>query len=215
MLEKIAQTEKPMILSSGMSSYTELDKAVVFLKERNVSFSILQCTTAYPTQPEQYGLNVIQELKNRYKVPIGFSDHSAKTETCIAATALGASILEFHVVFDRQLFGPDSKSSLTISETKDLVLAVQNVATSLAHPIHKNENSDFSSLKLIFEKSLAVNKNLSKNHILTFDDLEAKKPRGYGLDACRFREVIGKILAKDLKQWDFLNEGDWSSTSSD
>ncbi len=215
MLEKIAQTEKPMILSSGMSSYAELDQAVEFLKERNVSFSILQCTTAYPTQPEQYGLNVIQELKNRYKVPIGFSDHSAKTETCIAATALGASILEFHVVFDRQLFGPDSKSSLTISETKDLVLAVQNVATSLAHPIHKNENSDFSSLKLIFEKSLAVNKNLSKNHILTFDDLEAKKPRGYGLDACRFREVIGKILAKDLKQWDFLNEGDWSSTSSD
>ena len=208
LLEKIAQTGKPVILSSGMSSYSELDQTVAFLKERNVTFSILQCTTAYPTQPENYGLNVIQELINRYNVPIGFSDHSAKTATGIAAAALGASILEFHVVFDRQLFGPDSKSSLTIAETKDLVLAVRNIAAALSHPIDKNNTVEFSTLKQIFEKSLAVNKDLPKNHVLTFDDLEAKKPRGYGLDALRFQDVIGKCLNKDLKQWDFLNEED-------
>jgi N,N'-diacetyllegionaminate synthase len=207
-LEKIVQTGKPVILSSGMSSYDELDKTVAFLKERNVDFSILQCTTAYPTQPEQYGLNVIQELKSRYNVPVGFSDHSAKIETCIAATALGASILEFHVVFDRQLFGPDSKSSLTISETKDLVTAVRNIATALFNPIDKNNTEAFSSLKQIFEKSLGVNKDLPKNHILTFDDLESKKPKGFGIEAYRFQEIIGKILNKDLKKWDFLNETD-------
>ena len=207
-LEKIAQTGKPVILSSGMSSYEELDKTVVFLKERKVEFSILQCTTAYPTQPEQYGLNVIQELKNRYNVPIGFSDHSAKIETCIAATVLGASILEFHVVFDRQLFGPDSKSSLTISETKDLVIGVRNIATALSNNIDKNNIDAFTSLKQIFEKSLAVNKDLPKNHILTFDDLESKKPKGFGIDASRFQELIGKTLNKDLKQWNFLNEED-------
>ncbi len=208
LLEKIAQTRKPVILSSGMSSYTELEKAVDFLKERKVDFSIMQCTTAYPTQPVQYGLNVIQELKKRYNVPIGFSDHSAKIETCIAATALGACILEFHVVFDRRLFGPDSMSSLTISETKELVMAIRNIATALVNPIDKNDISDFNSIKQIFEKSLAVNKELPKNHILTFDDLESKKPKGYGLDASFFQEVIGKRLNKDLKQWDFLNEGD-------
>lgn len=207
-LEKIARTGKPIILSSGMSSFEELDKTVAFLKERNVNFSILQCTTAYPTQPENYGLNVIQELQNRYHVPTGFSDHSSKMETCIAATALGASILEFHVVFDRQLFGPDSKSSLTLSETKDLVLAVRNIASALAHPIDKKNTDTFSSLKQIFEKSLAVNKDLPKNHILTFDDLEAKKPKGFGLEASRFQEVIGKVLSRDLNQWDFLNEED-------
>jgi len=208
MLEKIARTGKPMILSSGMSSYAELDEAVAYMKERNVDISIMQCTTAYPTQPENYGLNVIQELQKRYGVPVGYSDHSAKLETCIAATALGATILEFHVVFDRQLFGPDAKASLTISETKELVLAVRNIATALSNPIDKSSNDDFTSLKQIFEKSLAVNKDLPKNHILTFDDLEAKKPRGYGLDAHRFQEVIEKALNKDLKQWDFLNEGD-------
>lgn len=208
LLEKIAQTSKPVIMSSGMSSYTELDQTVAFLKERKVDFSILQCTTAYPTQPENYGLNMIQELKNRYNVPIGFSDHSAKTPTCIAAAALGASILEFHVVFDRQLFGPDSKSSLTLAETKDLVEAVRNIATAFSNPIDKNDTAEFSALKQIFEKSLAVNKDLPKNHILTFDDLESKKPKGYGIDARRFQEVIGKALNKDMEQWDFLNEGD-------
>jgi N-acetylneuraminate synthase len=208
LLEKIAQTGKPVILSSGMSSYDELDQTVAFLKKRKVNFSILQCTTAYPTQPEQYGLNVIQELKNRYNVPVGFSDHSAKIETCIAAAALGASILEFHVVFDRQMFGPDSTSSLTISETKDLVTAVRNIATALAHPIDKTNTDAFSTLKQIFEKSLAVNKDLPKDHILTFDDLESKKPKGFGLEAHRFKEVIGKALSRDLKQWDFLNEAD-------
>ena len=208
LLEKIAKTSKPVIMSSGMSSYTELDQTVAFLKERKVDFSILQCTTAYPTQPENYGLNMIQELKNRYNVPIGFSDHSAKTATCIAAAALGASILEFHVVFDRQLFGPDSKSSLTLAETKDLVKAVRSLATALSNPIDKNNTAEFIALKQIFEKSLAVNKDLPKNHILTFDDLESKKPKGYGIDARRFQEVIGKALNKDMEQWDFLNEGD-------
>lgn len=207
-LEKIAQTRKPIILSSGMSSYEELDETVAFLKERNASFSILQCTTAYPTQPEQYGLNVIQELQKRYKVPIGFSDHSARIETCIAATALGAEILEFHVVFDRQLFGPDAKSSLTISETKDLVSAVRTIKKALEFPIDKNSNENFTSLKQIFEKSLAVNKDLPPNHILTFEDLEAKKPKGFGIEASKFRDVIGKKLTFGKKQWDFLKEED-------
>lgn len=207
-LEKIAQTKKPVILSSGMSSYKELDETVEFLIDRNVVFSILQCTTAYPTQPEQYGLNVIQELQKRYNVSIGFSDHSARLETCIAATALGAEILEFHVVFDRQIFGPDSKSSLTISETRDLVIAVRNVKKSLEAPINKNSNENFTTLKQIFEKSLAVNKNLPKNHILTFEDLEAKKPKGFGIEASKFKEVIGKKLTFGKNQWDFLKEED-------
>jgi N-acetylneuraminate synthase len=208
LLEKIAKTGKPVILSSGMSSYAELDKTVDFLKERKVNFSILQCTTAYPTMPEQYGLNVIQELKGRYKVPVGFSDHSATVAAGIAAVALGAEILEFHVVFDRQLFGPDSKSSLTLPEVSELVIAANAIYNALQHPMDKNKNNQYSALKAIFEKSLAVNKDLPKGHVITFDDLEGKKPKGYGMDAMRFQEVLGKPLTRDLKQWDFLNEGD-------
>lgn len=204
LLEKIAQTGKPVILSSGMSCFKELDRTVEFLKERKVEFSILQCTTAYPTQPENYGLNVIAELKERYGVPVGFSDHSAKIETCIAATTLGAKILEFHAVFDRRSFGPDASSSLEIDEIKQLVKAVNNIQVALQHPVNKKDNSSFSDLKNIFEKSLAVNKNLPAGHVLTFDDLEAKKPKGKGMDARDYEKLIGKKLLRSCEQWEFL-----------
>ncbi|TVZ25567.1 N-acetylneuraminate synthase [Gillisia sp. Hel_I_86] len=205
LLEKIVGTGKPMVLSSGMSSFEELDRTMRFLKKRKVEVSILQCTTAYPTQPENYGLNVIGELKERYGVPVGYSDHSAKIETCIAAAALGVEILEFHAVFSRDSLGPDASSSLEIEEIAQLVKAVGNIQRALQHPVDKNDNSNFMELKNIFEKSLAVNKDLKAGYVLRFEDLEAKKPKGFGIEASRFGEVIGKRLNKDLKQWEFLN----------
>ncbi|MEM0518352.1 N-acetylneuraminate synthase family protein [Aequorivita flava] len=209
MLEKIAATKKPIILSSGMSSYKELDETVAFLKNRGCDFSLLQCTTSYPTQPENYGLNVIAELKMRYQVPVGFSDHSAKIETCIAAVAMGAEILEFHVVFERNNDnGPDSSSSLEIDEITQLVRSVKNISIAMNNPIDKTDNSGFSELKGIFEKSLAVNKSLKKNHKLTFEDLESKKPKGFGIKASEFEAVIGKKLVRDMTQWDFLRHED-------
>ena len=208
LLEKIAQTQKPVIISSGMSSFAELDDTITFLKERNVDYSILQCTTAYPTQPKEYGLNVIPELKSRYKVPVGFSDHSSSIEACIAATTLGAEILEFHVVFDKEMFGPDAKASLTMQETTELVKAVKNIETALQNPVDKSDNSKFDSLKSIFEKSLAVNKSLKAGDIITFSDLETKKPKGFGILASEYEKVIGKKINKDLNQWDFLTDED-------
>ncbi|TDN89163.1 N-acetylneuraminate synthase [Salegentibacter sp. 24] len=209
LLEKIAKTGKPVILSSGMSSFEEIDRTVEFLKKREVGFSILQCTTAYPTKPEDYGLNVIKQLTDRYKVSVGYSDHSARLETCIAATAMGAEILEFHAVFDRRSFGPDATSSLEINEIKSLVKAVRNIESSLNHPEDKSNNSFFSSLKSIFEKSLSVNKDLPEGHKLTFEDLETKKPKGYGIEAANFEEVLDRELKRGMKQWEFLNREDF------
>ncbi|WP_282017527.1 N-acetylneuraminate synthase family protein [Salegentibacter mishustinae] len=208
LLQKIADTGKPVILSSGMSSFSELDDTVQFLSEKKVAYSILQCTTAYPTKPWEYGLNVIAELKERYNVPIGYSDHSAKVETCIAAAALGASILEFHAIFSRKSFGPDATSSLEMDEISQLVNSVRNINIAWQHPVDKNDNSKFKGLKSIFEKSLAVNKELPKGHLLSFDDLETKKPKGYGIEASKFESVVGKKIKTSLKKWDFLKEDD-------
>lgn len=208
LLEKITQTGKPIIISSGMSNFSELDRTVNFLKSKNASFSILQCTTAYPTQPEQYGLNVIADLKQRYQVPVGFSDHSSYISTGIAAVALGAEILEFHVVFHKGMFGPDTLASLTIGQAKLLVAAVEKIYIAQNNPIDKNSNENFRELKSIFEKSLAVNKDLLKGHIITFSDLESKKPSGFGIPAGKFKEIIGKKLIADKTKWDFLNEED-------
>lgn len=208
LLEKITQTGKPIIISSGMSSFAELDETVAFLKSKNAKFSILQCTTAYPTMPEQYGLNVIQELKERYNVPIGFSDHSSWASTGIAAVALGAELLEFHVVFHKEMFGPDTAASLTMMQTKLLVEAVTKIHIAQNNPIDKNTNENFKELKAIFEKSLAINKELPKGHTITFDDLESKKPSGFGISAKQFKSVIGKKLTHNKSKWDFLNEED-------
>ncbi len=208
MLEKIVRTGKPMLLSSGMSSLTELDETLAFLKPFGNDLSILQCTTAYPTLPEQWGLNVIPLLQKRYSIPVGFSDHSGDIFACLAAATLGASILEFHIVFDKKMFGPDAPASLTPAQVKMLVQGVRQIETSLAHPLDKQDNTAFLTLKNIFEKSLAVNKHLPAGHLIAIEDLEAKKPKGYGIPASQFQEILGKKLARPLDRFDFLRNED-------
>jgi len=208
MLEKIAKTKKEIILSSGMSNYMELDETVNFLKNFGNNLSILQCTTKYPTSAEDIGLNVITELKSRYNIPVGLSDHSGKIYPSLSAVSLGAEIIEFHVTFDKRMFGPDSQSSLDINEVIDVVEGIRFIEKSLNNKINKFSNNEYSSLKKIFEKSLAVNRDMKKGETITFNTLEAKKPYGYGIPAKDYKSVIGKKLNKDLKKWDFLNKGD-------
>ncbi|MEM9918100.1 MAG: N-acetylneuraminate synthase family protein [Bacteroidota bacterium] len=209
MLEKIAKTGKPIILSSGMSSFEELDRSVEFIRSFGNDLSIVQCTTAYPTPYDRLGLNVIAELKARYPfAKVGLSEHTGEIYAGIAATALGADLLEFHAVFDKRMFGPDATSSLEIEQIRALVKGVRSIESSLQNPIDKNDLSNYKDLKKIFEKSLAVNKPLAKGHLLSFDDLEAKKPAGHGIKASSFRAVLGKEVTRDLAQWDFLNEED-------
>ncbi len=208
LLQHIAVTGKEIILSSGMSSYDELDKTVNFLKPYKNTLSVLQCTTSYPTQPEQWGLNVIKELKERYGLKTGFSDHSGDIFACLSAVNHGAEILEFHAVFDKRMFGPDTKSSLTIDEISYLVKGIRQIERAQNVLINKDDNSIYTSLKEIFEKSLSTNKDLPLGHKLTLEDLEARKPKNQGIAATQYREIIGKKLTRSLKQWDFITEQD-------
>lgn len=208
MLDAIAKTQKPIILSSGMSDWKELDDTISFLKPYGNELSLLQCTTAYPTPPEKWGLTAIEEMRNRYQLPIGYSDHSADIFACLAATTLGASLLEFHVVFDHNMFGPDAKASLTIPQVKQLVKGVRAIETGMQSNHLKNDASSFHSLKTMFGKSLAINKNLPQGHIITISDLESKKPGDQGIPTKEFQRVIGKQLKRDLRQWSFLREED-------
>lgn len=208
MLERIAQTGKEIIVSSGMSSFEELDDTVAFLKERGCDYSLLQCTTQYPTSANSVGFNVIAELKQRYGVKVGFSDHSAKIYPCLTAVSLGAEIVEFHAIFDKRMFGPDTKSSLTIDEIKQLVEGIRYIETAYQHPINKNNIEEYKDLKRIFEKSLAINKTLPKGHIIQLEDLESKKPANLGISAKNYKQVIGKSLNKDMNAYDFLNVSD-------
>jgi len=208
MLDQIADLQKPIILSSGTSSVSELDDTINHLKSKNADLALLQCTSSYPAEPHQWGLNVIEVFKNRYKIPVGFSDHSGSTYASLAAASLGAKLLEFHVVFDPEMFGPDSKSSIPVRKVKELVTGIRQIEAALNNPVNKHLNSEQEHLKAIFGKSLAVNKNLQKGHIITIDNLESKKPAGYGISARNYKDTLGKRLNKNLKQWDFITVND-------
>lgn len=205
MLEKIAKTGKPVIISSGLSSFEELDRTYEFLKKRSVEFSILQCTTSYPTKPDQWGLNLIQEMKERYNVPIGFSDHSGDIYACLSAANMGADVLEFHVVFDKKIFGPDSKASLTFDNISRLIKGVHQIELAQNTKNTKNKTKEVEDLKVIFEKSLSVNKTIQKGGQVKFSDLEAKKPKGYGINANKYTEIIGKKVNRTVHKGEFLN----------
>lgn len=208
LLETVAKTGKQVILSSGLSSFEELDSAIQIFQGYNNDISILQCTTSYPTQPDQWGLNLISEIKERYNLPTGFSDHSGDIFACLSAANWGAEIFEFHVTFDQRMFGPDSRSSLTLEKVKELTKGLDQISMALSNPQDKRIREDVAGLKSIFEKSLAVNKNLSRGDIITIEDLETKKPANKGIPARDFRSVIGLELKEDLSKWDFLN---WES----
>lgn len=209
LLQKIAQTGKPVILSSGMSTMEDLDAAVALFSTQNRNISLLQCTTAYPTQPAQWGLHIISALKNRFHIPVGFSDHSGDIIACLAATSLGAEIIEFHAVFDKRMFGPDAKASLEINQVERLVKGVKAIKAALQITETKDEQvAPLASLKQLFGKSLCINKPLTAGHILTLNDLEAKKPAGHGIEPALYKTIIGKALASNKNQWEFLTQDD-------
>ncbi|MCK9631767.1 MAG: N-acetylneuraminate synthase family protein [Methanoregula sp.] len=207
MLQKIARTGKPVYLSSGMSSFSEIDSAVELLKHFKNPLTILQCTSAYPAKPQDWGLNVIPELKERYHVPVGYSDHSGDIYACLAATTLGAEVLEFHVVFDKRMFGPDTCASLTIDQVKMVVTGSHDINVACNSRIDKNVIIT-GVLKKIFEKSLAINRDLKSGEIISEDILESKKPKNCGIDAREYQKVLGRSLKNDLKKGNFLKESD-------
>lgn len=207
LLEKILSTSKPIILSTGLSLQSEIDELVDLIKKYETKLTLLQCTTAYPTSPDQWGLNIINDMLNRYNdVKIGFSDHSGDIYACLAAAACGAEVFEFHVAFHKSQFGPDSTSSIIIDSVKNLVDGINDIHKSKVNPIDKNIlGKESINLRKIFGKSIAVNKDLNFGHKITIDDLECKKPGGHGIPVKDFKKIIGKIITKDLKKWSFLN----------
>ncbi len=153
-------------------------------------------------------MNVINEIKRRYRVPAGLSDHSGNKNTLLAATALGAELIEFHVTFDKNSYGPDSKSSIVVSDVKELIESMNYIQKCINNPVDKSSNHFNKKVKRIFSKTLAVNKDLFKGHKLMIDDLETKKPGNLGVSAENYRKVLGKKLKRDLKRNSFLKSSD-------
>lgn len=208
LIERMAATRKPILMSSGMAKWSELDATVQLIRRRGAAVALLQCTTAYPCPPERLGLNVIGELRDRYQCPVGLSDHSGTLYAGLAAATLGANLLEVHVTFSRECFGPDVPASVTTAELKQLVDGVRFIEQALAHPVDKTALAEeFSELRTMFGKSIVVTRDLPPGHRITEADLQLKKP-GTGMPASRLAEVLGKVLDRGLKTGARLSEGD-------
>jgi N-acetylneuraminate synthase len=196
LLGRIARTKKPTLLSSGMSDWTELDRAVGVLKPA-CELTVLQCSTAYPCPPEQVGLNVIGEMRKRYGVPVGLSDHTSGFAAAIAAAALGASVIEKHFAFSRLMYGSDAKHSMEPSDFKAFCQALHEVWRMNASPVDKNDLRPYADMKRIFEKSVVTARDLKAGTKLTAEMLAFKKP-GDGIPAGDYRSLVGRRLRKDL-----------------
>lgn len=135
LLDAVAHTGVPVLLSSGMSGWAELDGAVALLRAAGAGpLAVLQCTSAYPVTPEQVGLNVLDQIRQRYGCAAGLSDHSGTVFPALAAVTLGARVVEVHVTLSREMFGPDVAASVTTCEFRQLVAGVRYLSAALAAP---------------------------------------------------------------------------------
>jgi N,N'-diacetyllegionaminate synthase len=207
LLEHVAKTGKPVLLSSGMSSWEELDKAVDTIRRSHKQIVVMQCTSEYPCPYEQVGLNVMLDMKERYGLPVGLSDHTLTPYASFAAAALGAQVLEKHFTFSRLMYGSDAPHSLEPAEMADMVQGVRAMETMLQSPVDKSDASRFNEMKRIFEKSLVSLADIPAGAELTPDVVGIKKP-GNGIPAARFHEIMGKIAARDIPAGRLLGNDD-------
>ncbi|MEH1739361.1 N-acetylneuraminate synthase [Fusobacterium varium] len=207
-LEKIAQKNKPIILSTGMSTLGEVEKSLeIIRKYNNQKITLLHCTTNYPCPVEEVNLKAMLTLKEAFKLDIGYSDHTLGIEIPIAATALGATVIEKHFTLDKNLDGPDHKASLEPLELAKMVEAIRNIEKALGNGI-KQPNASENKIKEVIRRKIIVFKNLKKGDILKEEDLIFKRSNN-GIEAEFYKMIIGKKIKRDLKEetiisWDDL-----------
>lgn len=208
MIDRLAKTGIPVLFSSGMSSWDDLDAAVSVCRQAGVPFAVFQCTTAYPCPPEKVGLNLLEEIRERYSCPVGLSDHSGQVYAGLAAVALGAAFVEVHVTFHRKMFGPDVPASLDPEQLRILAEGVRQIHLMRKHPVDKDLIAkELEPLRRTFGKSIVAARDLKAGTILTPGDLALKKP-GTGLGPDRWRDVIGRKLLRDVAADTILTESD-------
>jgi N,N'-diacetyllegionaminate synthase len=202
LVRRVAATGKPVLLTSGMSSWAELDRAV---EAAGDDVTVLQCTSAYPTPPERVGLNVLAELRERYRKPVGFSDHTVGNYAAFAAVALGATVVEKHFTLSKEMYGPDAALSMEADELEDLVEGIRDIEAMLASPVDKDDLEPFAEMKRVFEKSVVSVADIPAGALIEREMVAAKKP-GTGIPAARIGDVVGRTARTDIAADTVLTE---------
>lgn len=200
LLSAMGNTGAPILFSTGMCSYAEIADITAWFEARQFSYALFQCTSKYPVALEEVGLNVLDELRARFRCPVGLSDHSGSLFPGLAALARGVNLFEAHVTFDRRMFGPDVPASLTIDEFKLLADARDAFTIMRQHPVDKDVMAgEMTQMRRLFTKSVAPVCDLSAGTVLTDEMLCAKKP-GTGIPYREKDQLIGRTLIGDVKK---------------
>lgn len=207
LLKKVGALKKPVIMSTGIASEKEIKRALKTLKKAGTKeIMLLKCISGYPLEPDNYHLSAIQLLKKKFRCPVGLSDHSLGPEMCLGAVALGACLIEKHLILDRSQGGIDAGFSLEPDEFAAMAEMVDTLHRALGEgkiPSHKKEG-----MEVMERRSIFVSKIIQPGEMLTEQNLRIVRP-GHGICPSKWEKVIGRKAKRPLTVGEPLREGDW------
>lgn len=196
-LERIGKTQKPVIMSTGIGTLDEIERAIQILRENRTSqITLLQCTTEYPTPYEDVNLKAMETLKEKFGLEVGLSDHTMGIEVDIAAVAMGATVIEKHFTLDRNMPGPDQKASLEPIELRQMVSSIRNVEKALGDG-QKVPRLGEEENKHAARKSIVAARDIKRGEVFTEDNI-VPRHAGKGISPAKWYEVIGQKAKRDF-----------------
>ena len=197
-LQHIAKFNKPIILSSGMATLSDIEDAINAINILgNSEVAVLHCTSNYPAKLQNVNLNAMSTIKSAFKVVSGYSDHTVGITIPIAAAAMGANIIEKHFTIDKNMEGPDHKASLCPLELSEMIMAIRDVEMAFGTGIKRYNISEVDTMKAA-RKSIVAARYIKKGDSINFVDLDYKRP-GTGLSPKYYNDIVGKISNRDIK----------------
>jgi N,N'-diacetyllegionaminate synthase len=201
-IRSLSKKNKPLIISTGMANLSEIEQALDIVTLNGLlrkDVTILHCNTEYPTPIDDVNLNAMRTIKHAFPgVKVGYSDHTLGLEVPIAATALGATVIEKHFTLDKTMDGPDHKTSLEPDELKAMVEAIRNIESAMGNGIKQASNSELKN-KPIARKSIVANSVIKKGDIYTDKNLAVKRP-GNGISPMRWDDILGRKAIHEFKE---------------
>src|SRR5579863_1401372 len=196
LIQKIARTGKPLIMSTGMATVEEIEEALQSARQAGATqIALLKCTSAYPAPAEEMNLRTIPEMARRFAVPVGLSDHTMGIAAPVAAVALGACIIEKHLTLSRSVPGPDSAFSLEPDEFKEMVCAIRSAELALGTVCYRPSRHEISSRK--YRRSLFIVRDMKAGEPFTTDNLRSVRP-GNGLHPRYLEALLGRSARTDI-----------------
>ena len=204
LISKVASTNKPIIMSTGVANYSEIEEACLVAKKSQQGFALLHCVSAYPAKAEEMNLRTLSALSLAFGAQVGLSDHTLGSAVSVAAISLGASIIEKHITLRRDDGGPDAEFSLEPREFKKLVRECKFAYQALGDPVF--DRIGLGGANKQFRRSLYVVKDIKKGELFTTENIRSIRP-GLGLNPKHLTSILGRAASKNLKHGQALT---WS-----